>query len=486
MKKTGILHLANGRAYIGVPGESEVKELKKCFENGSFSWAQTDYRQTQVNPNIEDAIPKPEDFLPFNFRHISATIVGANSWKATDFSNEVVLKKAAKLLSNKPVMVNHSFEVSNIVGANGDLKFVARRTDENGNVIPAGIEGPVWIDGKLHADICRKLAAYPVPHIQSVSITVVFEWEPSHDFRENGEYDWWKFRENLGEMVDGRMVCRVVTDIFECHETSLVWLGADPFAKIIDSEGNLLNIEKSAVVSMSKPDNDPLFDLYEKEGRMFVWEDETTGKTVSYNKESYSKTSNNGKNNEMDLIKLLTEKFGKTKEEITADFIGGLQVIESNQKVVEATAYSKMESDLSEATTNLSNAQAQLADFSKICKHEEIESLETEIGLENIVTLAKDSAQTLSDARIEAERLYKLSAGENINEALLKSIQSANRELANSYIQQFGGKSLEVFGATCQKCGSTKITMRKSEPEGGNGGKTEQTIPSMAQMLHEN
>jgi hypothetical protein len=492
MKQTGILHFANGRAFIGVPDEKQAESFKKQIGEGNYSWANRDYRQKQVNSNIEDAIPKPEDFLPFNFRHISATIVGGGTWKATDFSNEKVLKKVAGLLSNKPVMVNHEFETDNIVGANGDLKFVPSRTDDSGQFIPAGIEGPIWIDGKLHADICRKLAAFPVPHIQSVSITVVFEWEPSHDFKQNGEYDWYEFRDNLGQMVDGKMVCRVVTNVIECHETSLVWLGADPFAKILDSEGNPLNIEKSNVVSMSKATEDPLFSIYEKEGRLFVFDSEQSVKQVSFNKQNFSKTGDNGKNKEMNLIKLLTEKFGKTETELTADFIANLQVVAPTQKVVEATAYAKLETDLSEANTNLSTASksldvanTQLADYAKICKHEDVATLETEVGLENIIPFAKEQNQTLSAARVEAERLYKLSAGDKISNAMLSSIKTANLELANSYINQFGGKSLEVFGATCQKCGSKNISMRKSEPE-GNSGATEQVIPSMAQYLHEN
>lgn len=499
MKQTGILHLSNGRAFIGIPDEQQSISLKKSITNGSFSYAGEDYRQATINKDIADAIPKPEDFLPFNFRHLSATIVGAGSWKATDFTDEKVLKKAAKLLSFKPVMVNHQFETSNIIGANGELKFVKSRIQSDGTEIPGGIEGPIWIDGKLHADVCRKLAAFPVPHIQSVSVTIVFEWEPSHDFQRDGEYDWYGFRENLGTAVNGKMVCRKVTDVIEAYETSLVWLGADPFAKIMDSEGNLLNIEQSSVVSMSKPDSDPLFSIYESEGRMFIHEGESYSKKLSYSSDKYSKKGINGKNEEMEVLKLLAEKFGKTEKEITADFVGTLQLITPEQKVVEATAYSKMESDLTAATTGKETAEASLAtaetdltevkgklvEFEKICKHEDIATLETEVGVSNIVAYAKDAFKKLSASRAEAERLYKLSAGENITDAMLNSIKTANSELAESYVQQFGGKSMEAFGATCQKCGSDKISMRKTKPEGENKG-AENSIPSMAQYLHDN
>jgi len=212
----------------------EAKKVRSYYskDSTSFGWMSPDYRQVILaNDNIANAIAKPEDFIAFPFRHLSATIVGGGSWKATEFS-EKVLKAAADKFSFNPVFVNHEMETSNQVATNGQIKFVSKSGD-----VPGGLEGPIWVDGLLHPDITRKLTSFPVPTIQSVSVTITYNWEPSHEFTDtDNNVDDWEFEKHIGSIVEGSMVRRIATLIIDSFETSFVWLGSDPFAKIVLSQ----------------------------------------------------------------------------------------------------------------------------------------------------------------------------------------------------------------------------------------------------------
>src|SRR5210317_758975 len=79
------------------------------------------------------------------------------------------------------------------------------------------------------------------PSVHSVSVTVTFEWKPSHKFEDENE-----FYGKLGTYDDkGELVRRVVTKIHAYHEISFVAHGADPYAqKIVD--GKIANPEYAA------------------------------------------------------------------------------------------------------------------------------------------------------------------------------------------------------------------------------------------------
>jgi len=267
MKRKGKVTLFNTANNILYAPQFIAKATGKKM---NFSWDNEDYRQAIVVPGLENAIAKPEDFIAFPFRHLSATIVGAWSWKATEFT-EAVLKAAVPLLKHKPACVNHNLEISNIIGLNGEAVW-SPAFKQNGITIPGGIDAPIWVDGKMHQDITRKLSGFPVPHIQSVSVTVVYEWEPSHTFvNREGDEDEWMFESRIGTMVDGSMVRRIATKIEDFYETSLVFLGADPFAKIFNDKGELINVEKSGIVGKQNFNKEPDATLnhYKKHGHFY-------------------------------------------------------------------------------------------------------------------------------------------------------------------------------------------------------------------------
>jgi len=199
-------------------------ELANQDTEGFGWWGQSNNANVYQNIDVKkELLPKPEDFVKVPFRLISATTVGAGSWKVTDFSNEAVLKASMKKLIGKPVYPNHdSDDVFNYVGIIESVKWTEARM-QDGQMIPAGIDGIIAIDGKTSPKIARGVL---MGAIFSNSVTVNFDWEPSHFFESPND-----FYHKIGTIhTDGKMVRRVVTNINDYYESSLVWLGADPFA----------------------------------------------------------------------------------------------------------------------------------------------------------------------------------------------------------------------------------------------------------------
>lgn len=207
--------------------------VKKGGSNQVQSFASA-LRTETIPPSIQMS---PETTYLVPFRLVSAAIIGAGSWKATDFSQNNVLRMAMNLLMGKPVYKNHGlWDVDNWLGVVNEISWTESYV-QDGVTVPAGIDGVLAID--IQTDDRKSIATgIATGAIRSNSVTVEFEWVPSHEFE--SEYTFWEL---LGTMVDGRMVCRVVTRIIDFHETSIVGLGADPFAKKIMVNGNLIDID---------------------------------------------------------------------------------------------------------------------------------------------------------------------------------------------------------------------------------------------------
>lgn len=470
MTKTGKLILNNSydKSLLYYPKTAEERKAVS-----QYSWANEDYRQLKVD-NIEGAISKPDEYMPFYFRHISATIVGAYTWKATEFS-EKVLKAAKDKLRHKPVYVNHELEISNIVGVNGDINFVPKSIAEDNTEIPAGLDGPIWIDARLHKDLCRKLTGYPVPHIQSVSVTVTYNWEPSHTFTSrDGQPDDWEFEMRIGTLVDGTMVRRVVTEIVDFYETSLVFLGSDPFAKILDINGKPINIEKESIVGAANFDKDPLVDLYKNNNLMIIESNnELTEKNILHlNKEIISSFSKTGKYLEKkekvqemskELLSVLAKAFNKEEGEITPELIASYKMV----KVEEYEKLKDAETALQIEKANAIKLQKTIDSYSIICKDEELVELEKEVALNEVVAYAKFGKKVLSAKKEECIRLYKLSIGEGKeSQAVIDTINKSNEEVVDGFLKQYGSAVTETYSGECSKCGSKDISFRSSKSEG--------------------
>jgi len=429
-----------------------------------------DYARTgDINLVADDLPPFPQDgdFVEFPFRHLSATVVGAGTWKATDFSNERVLRASMKFFQNKPVYTNHNMMVGNEVGHMGKPKWTTSYTNKKGVKIPAGIDAPVVVDSKLYPKLVRKMSG-PVPYVKSASVTIAFEWESSHEFD-----NVWDFWEKLGTEVDGEMVRRIVTNITEVHESSLVWLGADPYAGILDEDGEVKYVDNSGIVELSA--SEKVVDEYKK-GLFYIDFCLKENNSLSLSNSSGKKPDSNME----ELLKLIASKFNTTVQELSEEVVNSFTVSKSED-------YNKLKDDASKVVSLEGEIVTLKADNQKITSLQDDKSvLEGKVtSLTNEVAELKPKAEKadglLKKRQDYAVEMYTKSVNGETDQTILDELSSESSfDSIEAKIKMFGGKALNSFGAACKKCGSNEINFRSSVEEGGNAnGKQEEPNDSM-------
>lgn len=446
----------------------------------SFGWyGQSNNANVYQDIKVKDLMPKPEDFVKVPFRLISATVVGADSWKVTDFGNEAILKASMSKLLGKPVYPNHdSDDVFNFVGLIESVKWSEARM-QDGQMIPAGIDGVIAIDGKTNPKLARGVL---MGAIYSNSVTVSFNWEPSHYFESQYE-----FYDRLGTIyTDGRMVRRIVTEILDYYESSLVWLGADPFAKAIDKDGNLKNIDSSAVyVGFNKEDAEVKGYEADKSYKISFGCDKNV---LSLLHKSTFDTQTKSKNVDMkDLLKLLKD-IGIEEaqlrlnlnlaegQELTADHI--------KQFMSPKTAVTPTEVQISVLPASLAANETAIkafggtitpeSDFSKVVflTVDEFNAANVELEvLKKDATIGKDH---INAKRAEIKRLYSVTVGE-ADDSVLKLIDSADVSALDGLLKQYTKGATQKFEGKCKKCGSQEFDFQSSLTEGTDTPKTVKT-----------
>lgn len=428
-------------------------------------------------------IPKQGDFMLFPFRQLSATIVGAGTYKATDFSKDNVLKRSTPLLMGRPAYLNHMQIVGKEVGTIGDPEWSGGYKNSKGEPVPAGIEAPFVIDSVLEPELCRKMSS-PISPIDSCSVTVIFEWEASHEFERDGDFYW-----HLGETIDDEMVRRIATKIIAYEESSLVWLGADPFAKMLDDKGQVINIDKAGAFAKHKLADNPDQAKYDPERKFYVFDCLDSEKFLHLSKSIAKfiepKTENVINMNE-ELLAFLAAKFGCTVEElktgkfdkakaekftiVAADSFAKMKTSEDFEKEVQAKAAAE-----TKITTLTSEVETLKADKTKLEGEKASLAPMATVGT-NVLTAAKD----------EAKRIYGIFSKGKPDATITAEIEGeTDFTKLEKKIEMWGGKAVSEFGGSCAKCGHKEIKFRNSVPkEGGEGGEKEEDFNLAESLLH--
>lgn len=168
------------------------------------------------------------------YRSLSVGVIPGNF---IDFTGPV-LKKGLSLFKAKNnghtigVFKDHRRSVDAWIGTVMDSFF-----DKGNADIPMGINSVVSYDKQAIGPVIER--GIKTRGLNSVSVTVDFEWTPSHPNMEK-----WDFFNKLGEEVDGEVVRVVATKIMGIYEISLVWEGADPFAKEVAASADSPDFSK--------------------------------------------------------------------------------------------------------------------------------------------------------------------------------------------------------------------------------------------------
>lgn len=373
--------------------------------------------------SLPDASTKEDEFMLATFRALSATILAD---RPIDFTNQKILRDATPKLIGQTVFKDHNTSVNNWVG-----RVDASYWDEATPDIPVGINAILKLDAIKDPMTVRGVLQGA---IHSASVTVSFEWKPSHPKL----MDAGSFFDHLGEEIDGELVRIIVTKIDKFWEISLVWQGADEFAKQIGDDGK------------------PVQQSHQPEAEPGLLAAEAHPSVEKFNQE-----------NKMDPIrKLLKETFG-------------VDVTENNFGEQLATY---VESQIKTATQNFENEVKSLSTKIKEA-NQKIEALDASIKeLEPKATLG---SKYLEDERKEAIRLYRVAKGEQISEAILKTLEKADLEIAQAFKQEFKKEAEEKFPARCHRCGSTQL-QRRSSVENGETPKTQAALnPETSKRLQD-
>lgn len=243
---TMILGASHSIMLSNLPQKIQMGDLSP-LSSGFFSRKKSvDFQQFGLfdnNPNYntfypevegEDLKPKDDEFIEPVFRLLSNCIVN-KAYSPVEFPADV-LKASMPLLVGQTVNCDHETAVGNAIGTVKSVFWQDSYVDKaTGVEVPAGINGVLKIDGKSNPRIARGIQMDP-PSVHSNSVTVMFEWEPSHLFDKPYEfYEKWGTYDS-----EGNLVRKIVTKIISYKETSLVSHGADPFAQII-KDGKIVN-----------------------------------------------------------------------------------------------------------------------------------------------------------------------------------------------------------------------------------------------------
>lgn len=353
--------------------------------------------------------PVENDFIFATFRALSATILAD---RPIDFTDEKMLKAAVSKLNGQTVFKDHNTSVNNWVG-----RVESSHWDDTTAGFPSGINAILKLDTVKDPMTVRGVLQGA---IHSASVTVSFEWKPSHPaLMETGT-----FFDHLGEEIEGETVRIIVTKIDKFWEISLVWQGADEFAKQIGEDGHPVQQSQHLQTIAAKA----------------------------------SIPEKNIKNNEElimhPLNKLLKDTFG-------------VDVTEKNfTEVLNQHVETESKAHMQKSRQEVAGLQSQVEQG-----RNRIAELETKVSnLEPQATLGR---QYLEDERKESIRLYRLAKGEEVSEAILKTLEKADLDIAQAFKQEFQKEVETKFPNRCAKCGGTDIRRQSSQMPQDQGQPTQ-------------
>lgn len=440
-------HSLSENFYKGTGNFSE--DPKKSLERFGMWGGTLNVDQFMPNVTPEMLKPKDSDFIEPMFRMLSAAIV-AKKYNPTEFPADI-LKESMPLLVGQSVNLDHETDVANAIGVVKSVEWQEAYKDEKtGIIIPAGINGIMKIDGLSNPRIARGIQMDP-PSIHSNSVTVEFEWEPSHTL----EGGMWEFYSKLGTYTEnGELIHRVVTKIISYKETSLVWHGADPFAQLIKSgKLNSPAYAGSQYYSLSEDKaaeaNNPskrvsLFDfkvLSEKEIKYNT--------TQSNNEKGAGKGNHNNQNNKTNMDKELQQM-------LTSLFGENLLTLSEGQEVSTELALSQIKTLVQQNN-----------DFAKAveAKNKEIQTLtEEKTNLEKDLKSYKEAKENwdghIQIFREETVAAYKKVSGEeNVDSNILALLENegTTMETLKALRKTYDAQLEEKFPMHCNHCGSHDV-----------------------------
>lgn len=439
---------------IALPSFSEKFYQASRVEVNKFGLfgSNTDYNTYYPDVTPEDVKPKDNEFIEPVFRMLSNCIIAKN-YMPTEFPKDV-LKASMGLLVGQTVNCDHETEIGNAIGSVKEVSWQNAYTDETmGIEIPAGINAVLKIDAKANPRIARGIMMDP-PSIHSNSVTVQFEWKPSHSFEREGE-----FYDKLGTIAkDGTMVRRIVTKIISYRETSLVSHGADPFAQIIKN-GKINNPQYAGATYYSFSDMPPMDEKTLRSKIAYLDFKDIRSNDIMYNtsKPNYEGNQNPKIQNDMnELQKFLDQLFSDGVLSLAEGSTPSMEVALSQVKDL-VVAKNSLTQEKAKADQKISELQG------------EVTSLKEQISANQ--AMVNIGTSHLSEVRSSAVASYKKLYGDDkVDQNILALLEadSTNIETLLSLKATYDAQLDEKFPMRCAKCGSHDVSRASSSIQGND------------------
>ncbi len=390
--------------------------------------------------NAADIKPNDGDYIKPVFRLLSEVVVRKNT-NPVDFSMNGVLKKSMNKMLGQTVYANHEALVGNEIGVVSALAWQDSYKTDTGIIIPAGMNGEFKIDSKSHPNIVRNILSEP-PAIHSNSVTVEFGWAASHPKMDVNE-----FRSKLGTKVDGELVRRIVEEVRNFHETSLVAHGADPYAQLLKGQEITNPDYADQVYSLSAQGKSYAHTYF------FNYRDDI----INLSKDTTLNNDNHNQPEDMkDLIAKLMKLTGKSEAELTEDFIE--QFFKDNLTV--GATLTTTQTELAAEKVNVTNITTELT-----TEKGKVTSLTAEV-----IKLKADAVVITTKLKADTKKAYELLKGDKKDEAMLSMIEKANDSELEVFLKQYNTELEEKFPAKCNACGSGNVSRNTASPDAGNTG----------------
>lgn len=424
----------------GIPlnslGEVARQKQQEVTSFGLFDVSSPDFNTYYPSVSPEDLTPKAEDYVYPVYRALSEVMIRRFGGVIYDFTKPGVLKASRELLKGQTVYNNHEALIGNNVGVVVDVEWQEAYKTKSGVEVPAGINARFRIDGKAHPNVARAMLADP-PEIHSVSVGIGFQWEKSHTDLSDEDF----YRLEGTKHVDGSLIRRVVSEIERYTEISGVPHGADPFARKINANGEIVQDKDANNRNSQFNENEKDIQAYYFSYKTDIPRTETqlAELTLSENPTKFKNPTKMKK-----LLTLLTAFFGENIEKLEDLTDGQLSSLKGQ---LELEPESGTEA-LRLKNTALKDDNEALADVIKTLKQEKAELKEK-----------ADKFDTQLEAfRSEVIANYEKLTGDDKDEKKINTLKAANKDVLEILNAQYVEDLEKKFPMACGKCGSTNLT----------------------------
>jgi hypothetical protein len=443
-----------------------LRELSKSMaENGAnthsfglFDTASPNFSNYYPEVSKQDLDPEgdPDGFVYPVFRALSMVVV-RKDWDPVDFSTDegAVLKESLPMLLGLSIYPNHEMMVGNELGAIVEGEWQDSYKVKNSDIeIPGGLNVRIKLDGKSNPKVARAVMMKP-PSIHSSSVTVEFAWKQSHPDMEFNE-----FRSKTGTFDEnGVLIRRMATKIKRYYEMSFVPHGADPFAQKMDGD--------KIVNPLLAHNRDSFSENFNGSKGFYTF----SFKDIASYSEKLEQPENKPKpnNNTMkDKFLLLCAMLSIATEGLSEDQMEVKLKEELGKVAALKLDLSTKTQELATLTSDLANKDAKITELQETAnKVPALETRVTELGAFE------------TEARAEAERIYKLASPNKVDENTLTLIKTSSKDTLGILLKPYQEIVENSFGGKCNKCGSTEISRQSSE----SGSKEKETTPKSDQEV---